>query len=366
MLGCVVMDLSFLDVPLGRASSRPKPVNVYDILREGWRETRVDMTLQFFLDPNERHGLGTIVIDALLGVLEGAPLIGASGKTSQVLVAADYLGSDAWEISTQSEYVDVLATNLDLGLAIVLENKIGHELNNPLNRYAEHALGGEGVDSVVVVVLAPERRSATAAQERWLSRSITYAELADAIRRAPGLIDRALSPIDLDQRRSLDLLQQFFEARTGAADVSDLEAEGARVDEWRELMEHHGDAVQNFLAARSTVIRVLRARNRRLEPLISDGLKAAGLSYEWESHGGSKTEAWNAYHFPDVDWSVELKLSSDPENPPIFVFDYRGRTYQQSSIESLGLDWNATDEGIAAMFIARVTTILGQVRAGTR
>ena len=74
-----MLDLSFLRVPPATTPASSRSVNVYDILREGWRETRVDMTLQFFLDPNERHGLGSLVIDALLQVLDGAPTIGAAG-----------------------------------------------------------------------------------------------------------------------------------------------------------------------------------------------------------------------------------------------------------------------------------------------
>src|SRR5690554_3332121 len=75
-VGFMTLDLSFLDVSLSPARSVSRPVNVYDILREGWRETRVDMTLQFFLDPTERHGLGSLVMDALLRLLDGAPDIG--------------------------------------------------------------------------------------------------------------------------------------------------------------------------------------------------------------------------------------------------------------------------------------------------
>lgn len=71
-VGVLTLDLSFLAVPLGPMPARSRPVSVYDILSESWRETRVDMTLQFFLDPDGRHGLGTLVMDALLRVLDGA------------------------------------------------------------------------------------------------------------------------------------------------------------------------------------------------------------------------------------------------------------------------------------------------------
>lgn len=70
-------DPAFLDVVPEPIATVPL-VNVYDIPSDGWRESRVDMTLEFFLDPTELHGLGSLVMDALLRLLDGAPLaIGA-------------------------------------------------------------------------------------------------------------------------------------------------------------------------------------------------------------------------------------------------------------------------------------------------
>ena len=101
------MDLNFLDAPLRRSYPAPsRPVNVYEILRKAWRETRVDMTLEFFLDPTERHGLGSLVIDALLATLDGAPLITNDGPSGVSLRAEDFVGSIGWEIKTQSHYID--------------------------------------------------------------------------------------------------------------------------------------------------------------------------------------------------------------------------------------------------------------------
>jgi hypothetical protein len=362
----MTLDLSFLDARLSPAPPRRRPVNVYDILREGWRETRVDMTLQFFLDPNERHGLGTLVIDALIRLLDGAPMIGPLGRTDTTLNADDVLGSTAWEIGTQVEFIDVYAINRELGLAIVLENKIGHVLNNPLRKYAEHARD-DGFTSVMVAVLAPSVRSHVMAEEQpYMSAAITYGALADAIKHSPGLIEFLLSPLDLDQRRSLDLLQQFIEARTGDVPMTDLEAEAARLAEWRAILNEHGAAITAFEQARASVGRLIRDRRKRLEPIIAEAFAAADLETGWESHGGLQEDTWNAYHFPDPDWTVELKFSADPVRPAIFVYDRRGNTYKDSTITPLGLEWTAPDDEIVAAFVAHVITILGEVRAGTR
>ncbi|WP_394551815.1 hypothetical protein ACDF64_13180 [Agromyces sp. MMS24-JH15] len=361
----MALDLSFLAVPLGAAPPPTRSVNVYDILREGWRETRVDMTLLFFLDPNERHGLASLVIDALLSLLDGADLIGALGRTGVQFDSGSYLGSDEWEIGSQVDYIDVLAINRTNGLALVLENKISHVLNNPLDVYARRALAEEGIDSVLVVTLAPQHRVAPDTQALWHSRSITYAELGAQIRYSSDLVDHLLSPVDLNQRRSLDLLQQFMEARTEGWSMTDNAVEAARIDEWRALLEEHGEAVSRFLTARSNIERTLRARIRRLEPLIDAELKDAGLVVGWESHSGSKGVAWNAYHFPDIDWSFELKLSVRPENPSIFIYEYRGRTYRDESIHPLDLSWAATDAEIVAEFVTRVAHLIAERRAAS-
>lgn len=360
------LELSFLTVPLAPPPARQRPVNVYDILREGWRETRVDMTLQFFLDPTERHGLGPLVMDALLTLLDGAPTIGPVGQTTELFRAADHLGSDSWEISTQVDFIDVYAVNRDLGIGVVLENKIGHVLNNPLGRYASRALREDEITMVLVAVLAPERRSASVKQQNWLSRALTYDELSQQIRTSSRLIDFLLSPADLDQRRSLDLLQQFIEARSGDVDMADIRGEAAVIDDWRKLVEEHQVAIKRFDQARKRTGRLLRDRNKRLEPLIALRMADVQWEFAWESHGGSGVETWNAYHFPTPDWSVELKFSSDPARPSVFVYDYRGRTYKQSAIEPLGLDWIASDEEIADAFVDRLNQILTQVVSGTR
>ncbi|WP_193510171.1 PD-(D/E)XK nuclease family protein [Cryobacterium sp. BB736] len=362
----MTLDLSFLEVSLSPARTAQRPVNVYDILREGWRETRVDMTLQFFLDPTERHGLGPLVMDALLRLLDGAPEIGPDGHGGKRLIAKDAEGSDAWEIATQVDFIDVYATNPDLGIALVLENKVGHVLNNPLRKYAEYARN-DGFDTVVVAVLAPEARvHLDPAQGNYLSRAVTYAELSAEIKRAPALVEILMSPGDLDQRRSLDLLQQFIEARHGEKEMTDLEDEAQRLDEWRGILEEHRLAITAFEEARSSIGRLIRDRRKRIEPLIADRLEALGLETGWEAHGGIREETWNAYHFPAADWSIELKFSADPSRPVIYVYDRRGLTYKDSTIEALGLAWTASDEKIADAFIERVVQILDQLKAGTR
>lgn len=319
------------------------------------------MTLAFFLDPNRPHGLGSLVIDALLETLDGAPLLRVNGPTGHLLQATDYQGSTAWELATQTEFIDVLATNVDTGLAVVLENKIGHVLDNPLAKYARSALSREGITDVVVVVIAPEPRSAPEGHEQWLSRSITYGQLITCIKATPALLEYVLNPADRDQRRSLELLQQFMEARTEGKRVGDLSDEAVRIEEWRDFVRVHRDAIEAFQRTQVEVRSIMAERRKRLEPYIADRLEQAGLRTDWESHSGGRADQWNAYHFSDFGWTIELKFSADPQQPEMFVYHYPGRTYRDTTVEDLGVTWADSDEAVVDAFTSRVTAILGQV-----
>lgn len=348
-------------------AASPRPVNVYEILREGWRETRVDMTLQFFLDPRERHGLGSLVVDALLTICDGVPVLTLEGRGGEMFEAIAHLGSPGWEVSTQSDFIDVLAVNSDLDLALVLENKIGHVLNNPLERYVRRAARSAGVTRVLTIVLAPEVRRAPESAEAWLSRSVTYTELADQVRSDPALVPHLLAPVTLDQRRSLDLLQQFFEARALGDDMPDLSSEARSIDAWRDMVSEHREAIEAFNRARLKMNQLMRERCLRMKPLLAQRIEEAGLQIGWESHGGSgRSEVWNAYLFQPATWSIELKMSSDPSKPTIFVYDYAGRTYKNSTVEPLGVTWETSDEQIADAFIQRVNEVLADRGARAR
>ncbi|MEJ6489170.1 PD-(D/E)XK nuclease family protein [Leucobacter sp. USCH14] len=347
------LDLSFLDARISPAAVPKRPVNVYEILRDGWRETRVDMTLQFFLDPNERHGLGTLAVDALLRLLDRAPLLDEDGPSGSTFDAEQYYGSFAWELQSQSDYIDVLAVNRELDIAVVLENKIRHDLNNPLEKYTRRALAA-GVSTAIVAVLAPEERQAPDGQEAWLSASITYANFGTALKQSPALLEHLLAPSDLDQRRSLDLLQQFLEVRTGGPSMSDLSHEELRLGEWRDLLEAHSVAIDAFRTTQREMQRLIKERSARLAPIIAERLAEEQFVVDWEAHGGRGDEVWNAYHFPDIAWSIELKLATRPTLPLIFVQSYPGRTYRQIENEPLDLTWASPDEELVEAFLLRV------------
>lgn len=352
------LDLSFLDVPISAVVTKKRPVNVYEVLRDGWRESRVDMSLAFFLDPNERHGFGTLVVDALLRVLDGAKFVRPDGGNGERFDAQSSSGSSEWAIQTQVNYIDLLATNVEFDLAIVVENKIGHFLSNPLHEYAKYAFD-EGFERVLVVVLAPEKRTAPLGFEKWLSASVTFGELADEIKADSMLLEYSLAAADLDQRRSIDLLQQFMEIRAGGTQMADLVSEQERLQQWRSVIDEHQAALDAFRKMESNMRRLLRERRVRLEPLIAEQLEVRNFAVGWEAHGGSGDDVWNAYHFPAIDWSAELKFTTLPGKPAVYTQIYPQRNYRALEIEAL-LDWGASDVALVEGFIQRVERLFAQ------
>ena len=362
------LDLTFLTVPIRLRAVAPPPVNVYEVLRDGWRETRVDMTLLFLLNPSERHGLGSLVIDALLATLHGAPFIREEGTTTTVLSAPDYVGSTAWEIQTQADRIDVLATNTDSGLAIVLENKIGHILNNPLGSYAASALKDPAVNDVLVVVLAPEQRNAQEEQSKWLSRSITYAQLAEEIRRSPRLVEQVLDPVDQDQRRSLDLLEQFMEMRTREGAMRNDSDDAARLQEWRVLLEDHQEAIEAFNRARKDMRAVIKRRRESLEAPIADRIAESGFTTDTTTPGGGSDDFQElGYYFTDADWTIGLCFQTRPGPlSELYVYDNSGRGNANRRRQPLGVAWTESDDTLADAFLARVAEIRAEEAPPTR
>lgn len=83
--------------------------------------------LAFFMDPEEAHGLGTLVLDALVGAIDRADASGGVGGS----------------ISVKREVFTDLGNRIDLliesdGGVILIENKIYAIANNPFNDYTNY------------------------------------------------------------------------------------------------------------------------------------------------------------------------------------------------------------------------------------
>jgi hypothetical protein len=367
------VDLSFLDTKMPRLKRRRAQVNVYDLLGLAGSELAADQTLAYFFDPEERHGMGTAMVDALLSLLNGASLLSATGTTTEAFIADAYLEAGGWSVDRQVSagdpedglstlswqgVIDIYLTNRELALAIVIENKIGATLNNPLESYVRHALDEE-YGTVLLVVLAPYQHSLTEETSRWVSRALTYGALFTSMRAAAERSEGGSVTSDINGQRSIALLEQFQEIRERSGDVQDYTTEAKFVDGFREALEGRQEALSEFFETQKQVNRIYRQRSERLRPLIDERLKQAGLASGWEAHGhqsGHWAYAWNAYELIESANSVELILSPDPLYAgPITAKAYPGRTYKyfpESGHISIGVSWASPDEDVADAFVS--------------
>lgn len=372
--------LSPLSRPLPKLTRSTRPLNLFELLGVARSEGTADLVLAYFLDPSERHGLGTLPLDSLLTTFDGAPLIGPDGRGAETFDASAARASTDWVVQRQvrvpsvsdnpadlgwTGIIDLYITHEALGVAIVIENKIDAVLNNPFASYARYAIEG-GHKSVVLVVLAPFEHRLSGEESRWASRAVTYpAWLAEVEAGLTALTATDESTSTEDARRSLEILTQFIEVRRDATMTQDITAEARYIDEFRAARNANSQQIDEILDAVQEVNKLTKARSKRLEPLVGERLVAAGLSTGWEAHGASSERwplAWNAYHFEDADISVELLMSQNPRfESPIFVKAYPGRSYKLfGDVDNvpLGTTWEQTDDEIADAFVARVTDIL--------
>lgn len=374
------MDLDFLDVELPRLAKRRDLLNLYDLFGLSGSERAADQTLAYFLDPSERHGMGGALVDALLSLLRGDPVLGADGRGHNASFLEDpFVGSSEWSVGCQvpvtapetahsalswAGIMDLYLTNDALGIAVIIENKIGAPLNNPLESYVRHAVA-QGYSTVLLAVLAPYRHTLDDEPTRWATAAITYPALFERLRETFAFADHSLSDSSLDVRRSLDLLQQFREIRERSAATMEYSSEAEFVNGFRQMLSGRETAVDEFFNAVKQVNRLVRERSRRMEPLIRERLHPAGVETGWEAHGESTQRwvyAWNAYHLVDSDNSIELIMTPDPSRAgPITVKAYPGRTYKNYpdfDHITFGVNWQSSDEEVADAFLGVLARLL--------
>lgn len=381
------VDLDFLQVELPRLTRRHGPLNVYQLLGLAGSELAADQTLGYFLDPRERHGMGNALVDALLSLLEGKPLLAAAGiDLGSSFLAGRCVGSARWRVERQvavaapqdprgalswAGIMDLYLTNHELNVAVIIENKIGAPLNNPLESYVRHALD-ERYTTVLLVVLAPYEHKLDEEHQRWVTRAITYGALFERMGKLSPIGSQDSPDSDLDVRRSLDLLEQFRELRERSAKSMGYSNDSEFVRGFRQLLSDHDTAIGEFFEAVQTINRLFRERSKRLEPLVRDQLEALGIRTDWESHSHQNARwvyAWNAYHLVDSDNSIELIMSPDPMRAgPITVKAYPGRTYKlypEYDHITFGVDWQASDEEVAEAFTAVLRRLVAQHPRGS-
>lgn len=357
-----------------------RPVNVLQILGRYGSEDAADAVLAYFLDPAERHGLDVALMDALLTELDGSWCVDAGGITDRVFQAGAFLGSSDWQVQRQvmargdafSESqvgwdgrIDLFLTNPTLDIAIIIENKIGAPLHNPLESYVRRAADWQ-YGTVLLTVLAPEMVTPSERQARWISKAITYRGLFGRLDDARDADDGLSDDTPVDVRRSKDLLEQFREMVERDPMTHDHSSDAAYLTNFRSALVPHANEVADFFDSVKRVNTLVRDRRKRLEPLIRERLDARSIDTSgWEAQGHNTDRwvyTWNAYLLSSVNASIELNMSADPARPELItVKAYPGRSYKYFpgwEERPLGVGWEASDQEIADAFLAAVQELI--------
>lgn len=363
------------------SASRPT-LNVFEIAGFPRRETVASNVLAFFLDPNSSHKMGSLFVDALITLLDGAPQFEQSfsqpaKRSSKRFAASAYLGSSAWTVATEAptsarNRIDVFLANPSLDIAIVIENKLDAPFANPLRNYVEHAAGRFG--TVLSALLAPTGRTVEAVpadDSQWLSAGLTFDQLFTAALAGSAWSEHA-------EPRAVVLLDQFRENVSAQEVAVSSQADLDQIRDFWGALEGQPDALSVFFAALTDVNASLKRRaellreqvvgclNRPQMPALASSFVSAGFDHKGGIRAGWVTVMWVGFALEDG-VTVELVLGDNPgDYRDLFVKAYFTKTgardplagYSRAPLEAT-LD--SSPESIADEFVDVIVRILSGV-----
>lgn len=230
MSSTAAVDLAWLDTFFRALPEKRKERNIYRISGFPDRELVVSNVLAHYLDPNEGHGLGDIVLGPFLDLVaerSGKQIIGqalAGLNTQGISIAREeYTERDGGRfLDLVLRPKGALQQRGKAPWAIVIENKVHAGLYNPLDEYRKAV----DADMVIGVVIAPWRMQVD--DPNW--HMITFGELTEKIR--PRL-DLETNP---NLQRSRVLLDEFLTHLETYAMVHDHKIQSQRLASFQ---EHH-------------------------------------------------------------------------------------------------------------------------------
>lgn len=365
-------EFAFLDADFAAAVRPRRQVNVFELAGFPRRETVASNVLAYFLDPGERHGMTTVFVDSVLTLVDGSPLLGSDGFVEgRTLSGDDELGSESWIVTTEHSTregarIDILLVNVDLDLAIVIENKVDAAVYNPFESYVAEAL--RHASRVLCVVLAPTLRATEELSAGWVSKAITYDDLFD--RAAMGLV-----PIRSEaDPRSIEILEHFIENFSERVEKMEHEVSAAVLDRYFEAVGPHDQGILDFLGAILEVNAVLEERGKVLSPQIVAALESRDLlaehwmtmsfKHRWGMNDRILTVAYLTFVLKDTN-VIELMLGHHPREGwrgfAVKAYPNRSRTetlYPDFNHTPLDLAWTAPDDEVVGAFVERVDALL--------
>jgi hypothetical protein len=141
-----------------RLSDLPKeePKNFFDITGIRNKEVINSRVLGYFLDAKGEHGFGTLFYDALIELIADkikhhAPAVDLANFRGSFVVAEEEPTRNAIEKDEQKKRIDLSLKGE--GWAMIIENKLYHDVINPLGSYWTH-LEEEGYKNILGIILS--------------------------------------------------------------------------------------------------------------------------------------------------------------------------------------------------------------------
>lgn len=154
------MELKKFQELLGRAKQLPsrsqREENIFSVGARGHYENPVSDLLAFFIDPSAAHGMENRVLQALLNCIKQDPDQYIERIDASLIKPPEREG-----VTNNSKRIDLLLESEKW--VMLIENKIYHHLNNPLETYAQWANKKFQGKEVILLVLSIEG----AKPERW-------------------------------------------------------------------------------------------------------------------------------------------------------------------------------------------------------
>lgn len=182
----ITKEAALLKAKLPALPKRPRK-NLFDILKIQHREIRNTNILAYFLDPNEEHGFGSLFYDALLEIM--VDKVTSLQTTHPHIPFVDIsLFDEIKTVRTEEQTNGAIETakSIDIVLegnkwVIGIENKINHNLVNPLGVYWEHLQSKYKYTFGIVLSLRTYTPEECKANDRHYFLNITHQELLEGV-----------------------------------------------------------------------------------------------------------------------------------------------------------------------------------------
>lgn len=273
------MELNQLKELLGKIAELPsleeKEATIFSIGARGHFENPTTDVLAFFLDNNASHHLGNTALEALLGLLPD--------EVSSSL-NANLISTPEREVATDNgNRIDLLLESDEW--ALVLENKVFHNQNNPFDDYQAYAEKRYENKEHVYVVLSPSGN----APSGWYG--VSYPALIDALKEK-----LAACFISQPMNKWLVLLREFI------LHLEQLMTNGSEVSEQTsEFVLEHLDEIHHAQKLKDEVVRSFMAECVKFLEMKFEGREVCAKLHHW---GG-----FPALRFSLADWPTKSDVT---------------------------------------------------------